>query len=158
MIYPSIDMRGDWELNDLTTVEESFQQGDLRDGLGLLKWVQSFYDLTSDSGQIKARDAYSKFKFTIDMGVGQLQKTLLATCAAWRGARSRQAVAAPEWSGAPGLLGAAYRAEGSPPVRARGASLRGGRGGLLVCLAHIHDTYASGSTHDSALHRTRAPT
>ena len=48
----SIDMRGDWELNDLTTVEESFQQGDLRDGLGLLKWVQSFYDLTSDSGQI----------------------------------------------------------------------------------------------------------
>ena len=23
----------DWELNDLTTVEESFQQGDLRDGL-----------------------------------------------------------------------------------------------------------------------------
>ena len=56
MIYPSIDMRGDWELNDLTTVEESFQQGDLRDGLGLLKWVQSFYDLSSDSGQIKARE------------------------------------------------------------------------------------------------------
>ena len=71
MIYPSIDMRGDWELNDLTTVEESFQQGDLRDGLGLLKWVQSFYDLTSDSGQIKAREAYSKFKFTIDMGVDE---------------------------------------------------------------------------------------
>ena len=56
MIYGSIDMRGDWELNDLTTVEESFQQGDLRDGLGLLKWVQSFYDLSSDSGQIKARE------------------------------------------------------------------------------------------------------
>ena len=83
MIYSSIDMRGDWELNDLTTVEESFQQGDLRDGLGLLKWVQSFYDLSSDSGQIKAREAYSKFKFTIDMGVGQLQKTLLDSLSGW---------------------------------------------------------------------------
>ena len=58
MIYPSIDMRGDWELNDLSTVEESFQQGDLRDGLGLLKWVQSFYDQTSDSGQIKTCDTF----------------------------------------------------------------------------------------------------
>ena len=83
MIYPSIDMRGDWELNDLSTVEESFQQGDLRDGLGLLKWVQSFYDQTSDSGQIKAREAYSKFKFTIDMGVGQMQKTLLDSLSGW---------------------------------------------------------------------------
>ena len=50
---------------------------------GLLKWVQSFYDLTSDSGQIKAREAYSKFKFTIDMGVGQLQKTLLDSLSGW---------------------------------------------------------------------------
>ena len=39
--------------------------------------------LSSDSGQIKAREAYSKFKFTIDMGVGQLQKTLLDSLSGW---------------------------------------------------------------------------
>ena len=60
MIAPSVDLRGDWELNDLNTVEESYQEGDLRDGLGFLTWVESFNDTTTEAGQIKALANFTK--------------------------------------------------------------------------------------------------
>ena len=74
MISPSVDLRGDWELNDLTTVEESYQEGDLRDGLGFLTWVESFNDTTTEAGQIKALASFTKFKYPIDTTVLQLRK------------------------------------------------------------------------------------
>ena len=83
MIAPSVDLRGDWELNDLTTVEESYQEGDLRDGLGFLTWVESFNDTTTEAGQIKALANFTKFKYPIDTTVLQLRKGLLDSLAVW---------------------------------------------------------------------------
>ena len=78
MIAPSVDLRGDWELNDLTTVEESYQEGDLRDGLGFLTWVESFNDTTTEAGQIKALSDFAKYKYPVDTTVLQLRTEGLA--------------------------------------------------------------------------------
>ena len=115
MIAPSVDLRGDWELNDLTTVEESYQEGDLRDGLGFLTWVESFNDTTTEAGQIKALANFTKFKYPIDTTVLQLRKGLLDSLAVWG------------TSGAAGEEGESSM--GAARAAADDRTARGGRGG-----------------------------
>ena len=56
IIEPSVMLDGHWELLDREWIQENYVSGDLRDGVGLLSWIEKMHDQTSEQGQVAGAD------------------------------------------------------------------------------------------------------
>ena len=84
IIEPSVVLEGHWELLDREWIQENFVSGDLRDGVSLLKWVESMYDQKSEQGQIGIQNEMKKITFDVRTTQMQLLKSLLDLLSLWK--------------------------------------------------------------------------
>ena len=84
IIDPSVTLEGHWELLDREWIQENYVSGDLRDGIGLLNWIENMYDQTPEQGQITIQNAIKQI--TIDTRTSQMQllKSLLDLLSLWK--------------------------------------------------------------------------
>ena len=70
LVKDSIIISGDWETLDRETIKNRFTNGRLRDGLAFIAWVNSFYDHTSEDGQIALNAEFKRIMLVKPDGAG----------------------------------------------------------------------------------------